>query len=279
MLVVTCNRATGNFYDSVSTFFIRYLTFSVKFMRKFLPVWLLLVLVILLNYGCSRLQNPVNLSANSPPLQLTIEQVETSGQPGTYALRGKAALPDKTRLSVSAIRDFTLPSAALETEFDDPQYAILDRKFAVVEQGVWQTELMLWKVAPDGRYQESWQLEMPVPPQGSSPDPTVTFLVTLEPATFTKVVDRKLEASLNKTQSPILGFTNSGEPYLRVAQAVAVALPTGGTQVTRSSGEEVDNPWKGRSALNAAAADFGKKPTLPFDERDNLPLPKDNMLQ
>ncbi|HEY9762441.1 MAG TPA: hypothetical protein V6D07_07945 [Trichocoleus sp.] len=248
-------------------------------MRKFLTTWLPLVLTVLISYGCSSPQNLVNISANPSPIQLTIEKIESSGQPGTYTLRGKAALPDKTRLSVSAIRDFALSSVAQETDADAPQYAILDRKFTVVDQGVWQSELTLWKIATDGRYQESWQMEMPVPPEGSSPDPRVSFLVTLEPSTFAKVVDRKLEASLNKTQSPLLSFTNSGEPYLRVTQAMAVALPTGRTQTARSSEELADDPWKGRSNLNAAAADFGKKSTLPFDERDNLPLPKDNMLQ
>ncbi|HEY9880929.1 MAG TPA: hypothetical protein V6D29_20895 [Leptolyngbyaceae cyanobacterium] len=247
-------------------------------MRKFLLTWLPLVLVILIGYGCSSLQNPINPSASPSPPQLTIEKIEVLGQPGTYTLRGKAALPDKTRLSVSAVRDFALPSVSQGAEPSASQYAILDREFAVVDQGAWQTKLTLWKTALDGRYQESWQMGMPAPPAGSSPDPKVTFLVTLEPATFAKAVDQKLEASLNKTQSPILSFTDSGTPYLQVSQKVAVALPTG-RLTTRPSEELAENPWDGRSELNAAAADFGKQPTLPFDERDNLPLPKDNMLQ
>ncbi|MBD0334748.1 MAG: hypothetical protein ICV62_04610 [Cyanobacteria bacterium Co-bin13] len=224
------------------------------------------------------MQSAIGISSSSSPPTLSIERVEPAGQPGNYTLRGKTSLPDKAQLSVSAIRNFDLGTSAADGESEVAQFVILDRQFAQTENGTWQTALKLWQVAPDGRYQENWQLNMPVPPVGSSPSPTITFLVTLEPSAFSKSVDRKAVAALDESGNTLLSFTSSGEPYLQVSQAMAVALPSGQAQVEQLTSEQTQNPWEGRSNLNAAAADFNQPPTLPFEESDNLPLPQSNML-
>lgn len=251
-------------------------------MRKFLWPWLPLILVFLLSSGCDRLQI-FSGAASSAATTLSLEQVAPSGQPGQYSLQGKAALPDGTRLSVSAVRAFELESSGLAENpanpDETPQYAILDRQFAQVSQGSWQTNLQLWQTAADGRYQENWQLGTPTPPDGAAPSATVTFLVTLEPRSFSQAVDDKQVETLSQSNSAILRFTDAGESYLQVGQTVAVALPMGQASSTQRAQATSEDPWKGRSSLNAAAADFGKAPELPFEENDNLPLPESNMLR
>ncbi|WP_190488093.1 hypothetical protein [Pseudanabaena sp. FACHB-2040] len=180
-------------------------------------------------------------------------------------------------MSVSAIRNFDPGTLAGDGESEATQFVILDRQFAQVENGTWQTALNLWQVAPDGRYRENWQLDRPIPPAGASPSSTITFLVALEPSAFSRSVDRRAVATLDEPGNTLLSFTSSGEPYLQVSQAIAVALPTGQAQVGQLTLEPPKDPWAGRSNLNAAA-DFDQPPTLPFEEKDNLPLPQSNML-
>lgn len=247
------------------------------FMRKFLRSCLPLM-VLLLSTSCASGSNPFKLSS-AAPVALEIEQVELSGQPGNYAVRGKTSLPEGTQLSVSALRTFELESAPAELESETPQFVILDRQVAEVRDGVWQSELKLWQTAADGRYQENWQMQMPAPPVDSSPSSAVTFLVTLEPRLFDQVVDAKEVEALDKSADSLLSFTASGEPYLRVSQSLAVALPTGRSQGSETALTAPENPWQGRDRLNAAAADFEDAPTLPFYEEDNLPLPSSNMLR
>ena len=248
-------------------------------MRKFLLSWLPLILVILMGCGCTSVQNVIEFPHRSSPLTLNIEQVEPAGQPGTYTLRGKATLPDKTQLSVSAIRSFDPSASTVERESTAVPFVILDRQFAQVENGAWQTSLNLWQVGSDGQYRESWQLNQPTPPSESGPSPTVTFLVTLEPDAFSRTVDLNSVGTPDELGDALLSFTEAGEPYLRVGQRVAVALPTGKAQAGQLALEQAENPWEGRSNLNAAAADFDRVPVLPFDENDNLPLPQSNMLR
>lgn len=236
------------------------------------------MVVLTLSASCANGSNPFKLSS-AAPVALEIEQVELSGQPGNYAVRGKTSLPEGTQLSVSALRTFEPKAAPAEGTEETSQFVILDRQIAEVRDGVWQSELKLWQTAADGRYQENWQMQMPTPPADSSPSSAVTFLVTLEPRLFDQVIDSKGIEALNQSADPLLSFTASGEPYLTVSRALAVALPTGRSKSGETTLTAAENPWVGRDRLNAVAADFEDAPTLPFYEEDNLPLPSSHMLR
>lgn len=132
-------------------------------------------------------------------------------------MSGSTSLPDQTRITVTALRNFEA----------EPIDAILDRQFATVRQGSWQASLNLWQVAPDGRYQESWQLS-DLPPS-SEPTSTVTFLATLDPVNQPPGLKDQVEAQDEATQVTLVRFTTDGELYLEASKQIDVPLPNSRT--------------------------------------------------
>src|SRR4028118_1532451 len=86
---------------------------------------LMMLLVLIACTSCTAF----NLSRDTAStVELSIRQAEASGRPGTYMVSGITTLPEKTRITVAAVRDFQ-SSEATETR---QVYAILDRQFAEV---------------------------------------------------------------------------------------------------------------------------------------------------
>ncbi|MBD2088418.1 hypothetical protein H6F67_00835 [Microcoleus sp. FACHB-1515] len=202
---------------------------------------LLLLLAIVFCTSCTAIER------NTASVELSIRQAQATGRPGAYVVSGNTTLPNETRITVTAIRDFE----STET----PVYAILDRQYAVVEQGSWQADLNLWQPAPDGRLQESWQLSGLSTP--ADPAATVTFLATLDPANQPAGLRDQVEAEDDATQASLVRFTTDGELYLEASRQVNVPLPSGRTAppaptpaaAPRTSGKPVeqtidrDQPW------------------------------------
>lgn len=207
---------------------------------------ILLLLVAMICTSCAAIDR------DTASVELSIRQAQATGRPGAYIVSGNTTLPEDTRLTVTAVRDFQ-PSEA-------PIYAILDRQFATVKRGSWEAALNLWQPAPDGRLQESWQLSGLSAP--ADPAATVTFLATLDPANQPAGLKDQIEAEDDATQASLVRFTTDGELYLEASRQVNVPLPSGRTAppepapavAPRTSGkpvEQTDDRNQPRSQTNA----------------------------
>lgn len=188
------------------------LTTLLSHWRRLALVWLLVLIT------CTGCLGAIDFG-EAAPVKLSIRQVQATGRPGVYTVAGNTTLPEQTQITVAALRDFQTAAA-------HPVYAILDRQFAKVQQGRWQASLNLWQVAPDGQFQEGWQLS-----DLSSADPatTVTFLATLDPANQPPGLKERIEAQDEASQVNLVRFTTDGELYLEDSEQVNVPLPSGRT--------------------------------------------------
>jgi hypothetical protein len=185
--------------------------------------------VLVLSSGCTTAFNQVNSTFFTPPLELTINQVEPTRQPGVYTVSGRATLPDATRITVSAIR-YLQPNVRLSSSTEaSPAYVILDRQFAEVSEDSWQTQVNLWQVAADGKFQEAWQVNQENTEIQYEPSPSVTFLATLDPAVQPNDFQDRIEQLDEDVQAALMGFTTDGELYVQARQSFDINLPTGST--------------------------------------------------
>lgn len=179
-------------------------------------------LLLLTNSGCSS-PTPFNSTLSSPSIELTILQVKPEIS-GSYTVSGNTTLPDKTQITVSAVRYFKEGQTA-ETA---PNYAILDRQVAEVNQGTWQTRLNIWQASANGQFQEAWQANLSSSKR-TEPEATVTFLAVLEPANQSTTVQKQTEALDPSLQAAITRFTTDGELYLQASKSMAILPPSGKT--------------------------------------------------
>ena len=186
---------------------------------------------LLLLTGCTPWLNAFNPSS-ATPLEFRIRQVEPTARPGLYAVAGETSLPNKTRITVTALRALSQSGVQPDSQTPAqvlPNFAMLDRQIAEVRQGKWQAELNLWQIAPDGAFQEVWQSNQAKLEVHFQPQPEVTFLAMLEPAHQPAELKPELEKLGNSPRASLVQYTSEGEPYLRASQTVAIALPTGKT--------------------------------------------------
>ena len=186
---------------------------------------------LLLLTGCTPWLDAFNRST-STPLEFRIGQVEATDRPGLYTVIGETTLPQKTRITVTALRSLAQTEAqpgSLTPAQVLSNYAILDRQIAEVRQGKWQVELNLWQVAANGEFQESWQLNQSKLGVHFRPQPEVTFSAMLEPAHQPAELQPRLEKLGNSPRASLVQYTPEGERYLQASQTLAIALPTGKT--------------------------------------------------
>lgn len=185
--------------------------------------------LLVLGSGCNTALNNLNSTFLASPLELTILQVEPSGQPGTYTVSGKATLPDDTPITVSAVRYLQADTRLSGSAEANPAYVILDRQFSRVNQDNWQTQLSLWQVADNGSFQEAWQLNQDNTGVTYKPEPTVTFLATLDPSQQPRDLQERVEQLDDDLQAALMRFTTDGELYIQASMPLSIALPTGST--------------------------------------------------
>ncbi|NJL39511.1 MAG: hypothetical protein HC840_16365 [Leptolyngbyaceae cyanobacterium RM2_2_4] len=200
---------------------------AISRIRRQIVCLAVVLLVVLSSTGCAQTTKWFSRSSELVAPQLEVVQISPFGQPGGYKITGRTSLPDQTQVTVSAIR--YLQTSGQSISNPDSSYSVLARQFAPVEQGTWEANLTLWQVAPDGRFQEVWQLN-----QGSlgiqvEPDPNVTFLVTLDPANQSATLQDQLESQGEASTGSLVQFNADGELYLQASKTMMVALPTGGT--------------------------------------------------
>ncbi|MEO1209248.1 MAG: hypothetical protein AAFX78_06875 [Cyanobacteria bacterium J06638_20] len=177
--------------------------------------------------GCSVSSLPLGFADESAVnVQLNIETVRATEQPGHYTVIGQSNLPDSSQLWVSAVRQLS-PDANVSFNLE-PSYVILDRQTATVADGSWQASLKLWQIAADGRYQEAWQLT-DLEERTVNPSDQVLFQVSLEPVNQTGDFYKELTRSPIDLQGSLVRYTEDGEAYIYASQSLAIALPTGRT--------------------------------------------------
>lgn len=177
------------------------------------------VLLMLFLVGC--------VNVRSPEVELTM-QVEPSKRPGEYTVSGTTNLPDRTEISVQGVRYFNVPLQSSPAG-ESSNYVILSRQVAEVAEGKWKATLNLWQVAPDGQYQEAWQLNQPQMGVAAQPSSDVTFLALTDPGNQSEKLEQQLESQGKRLEGENIRFTADGEWYVQAEQTLPVNLPTGKT--------------------------------------------------
>lgn len=248
---------------------------------KKLIVSILLVALTALGTGCYRLQASLGgFSNQGANVEFRIDEVMTTSQSGSVTMQGTASLPDGTEVSVAAVR--VLDALTNSDRFlENSLYAILDRQFVEIEGNRWQTSLTLRQPDASNDLYESWQLNLDLRQQATSPSPNVLFLATIEPREFTGDVGAILnQAEINNGDSQ-LSFTAAGEPYLQVSQSMAVQVPAG-TAIARTEDftqAQYQELWTSRANFSPRVDPSAETVQLPFAQEDNLPLPTANLMK
>ena len=234
-----------------------------------------LALVLLLGTGCSRL-------LQSRPLQdIKLDFTVENPLPGIYAIAGKTNLPEKSQVTVAALR-YLYPATQASKNFNpNPTYAVLAYQPAEVKDGMWQTRLNLWETALDGRFQEAWQLDQKKLGLTIKPSDEVVFVATLAPLNGSDQL-QQLENQLAKQHIQLsrrlVHGTADGQQYLQVGQAMAIALPTGATTPLSLRPEELNGGW-GNRFLIPPEPQNPIKLELPKDRRTNAPPTAEEFLR
>ncbi len=191
--------------------------------------WLLISTLLLLGCsGCTSLSGRLSQSL-TPALEFRMNPVQSGDRSGLYTVSGQTTLPDKTQITVAAIR--YLRSAADRSAADQPpNYTLLDRQFAQVSQGAWKADLNIWKTA-NGR-QEAWQL--PLRDLNIQSMPEVVFLATVDPIEQSAKLQNQLDRLDASQQLDLVRFTSDGEQYLQISQTLDIAPPKWNAPVVSS---------------------------------------------
>lgn len=240
------------------------------------------VLVLVLSGGCSKTplqidKLPVLLPEFSTNANFQL-RVEPSKREGFYTVTGTTNLPDESPIAVAAIRHLRPPDELPPSPSSKPTYSILAYQDVKVSQGKWQATLNLWKVAPDGRFQEAWQLEQSQLGLKFDPDKDVTFLATLAPTDPLWAVEQRLEKQGIKLVTTLIRNTVDGERYVQASEALSVPLPTASTAPPPQRPEELNGGWGPRYILLPEPPNK-KKFEQPKDRRIDAPLAPAEFMQ
>lgn len=242
-----------------------------------------LALVIISNTACSQMLGKfiTPFHGDSTSTILTIDQVRESDGLGQFTLSGKADFPEQTQITISAIRRLTFPSND-KTSNADRFYSILDRKTTLVKDGYWKAKLSLWEVNSEGYYQENWQANEAYPSDKISSNPTVNFLLTIEPKNFIDYTTNSNNSNFRKLDdqsNDLIRFTPEGESYLSVSKDLVIPLPQKVKAPRVESAQTPDTGWQKRTLLDPTKSSIEKPSQLPFLNEDNLPLTSDNLMK
>ncbi len=251
------------------------------FPRHSIPNYLSILIRIILVTGLSGCSKLLELPIQKQPSEATLQfQVTSANKPGAYTITGNTNLPDKGQIKIAAIRYLHPTSQASRDLNPKPTYAILAYQVAEVNQGKWQTNLDLWKIASTGSYQESWQLDQSKLKISLQPDSEVVFL-----ATYT--IDSQANNILKLDQQPrekgktlengILLTLVDNQRYVQSTQKLAIALPTGKTIPPPVLPEDINGGWGDRYLMPDEPPNSIKL-QFPTDRKTNsLPLPEEFM--
>lgn len=232
-------------------------------------------LVLSLSTGCSRL-------LQSQPLQdIKLNFTVENQLPGVYAIAGNTNLPERSQVTVAAIR-YLYPAQQASKNFNPhPTYAVLAYQPTEVKDGKWQTHLNLWETASDGRFQETWQLDQAQLGLALKPADTVVFLAMLAPINGSDQL-QQLENQLAKRRIQLsrrlIHGTADGQQYVQVSQALSIALPTASTAPLSIRPEAMNGGW-GNRFLIPSERQNPIQLELPKERRTNAPATSEEFLR
>ena len=241
-----------------------------------------IVLLLILNTGCSQLQSTVRqLPTLLPNLSSDANfqvRVTPSSREGVYTVAGSTNLPDKSSITVAAVRYLRLSKPLSSTSTPNLTYSILAYQDVKVNEGKWQTTLNLWKTAPDGQFKEAWQVEQSKLGLTFTPEPEVTFLATVDPITSLSKLESLLEKQGIKLVSSVVRNTTEGEQYVQAIQVLPIGLPTGKTTAPPLRSADINGGWGPRYLLIPEPPNTNKF-EQPNKRRTNAPLSPAELLQ
>ncbi|NEP59862.1 MAG: hypothetical protein F6K31_23130 [Symploca sp. SIO2G7] len=176
-------------------------------------------------------------------------RVKPLGNKGEYEIEGNTNLPEDSRIAVAAVRYLRQNNQSSPNISSEATYSILDYQDVKVNEGKWQITLNLWKVAPDGQFQEEWQLDESELGLELEPESEVTFLATLAPTTQFSEIERQLQKQGIKIASKLIRNMSGGERYVQASQIMSVDLPTGKTTPPPQTPEDFNGGWGPRYLL------------------------------
>ncbi|MGB3641894.1 MAG: hypothetical protein WBA39_30600 [Rivularia sp. (in: cyanobacteria)] len=226
--------------------------------------------LLLLSSGC------VNKSQNK--VQLEIQGIQREDSKGLYKVAGTTNLPESSRIAVTAVRYLRSTKVNGEEIVGDNNEninrSILARQIVEVKQGKWEADLNLWQVAPNGNFEEVWQLNKDY--TKLTPESEVSFIATFNPVGQLPASDREnpQQSTLQYQQleGKSLRFTNEGEKYVQASQYRSISLPVGKTAAPRQS-ENFNDGWGNRYQLKAQShSATATLPPLAKSQQTNFPL-------
>ncbi len=182
--------------------------------------------------------------SKSSKAELTL-QIQGSAQTGIYKVSGRTSLPERSRITVQAVRSLQVVKNQSKLTNTEPTFAVLARSQTTVKDGQWQAELKLRQIQPDGQLIEPWQLNDAQ--LGLKPESKVQFSAVTEPS------DRTYEAVASSRDRFSVRFTADGKSFLQVEESIALEPPT----------------FKARKSTDASAI-TKSVPTKPANASDNL---------
>lgn len=249
---------------------------------NYLKSFILVVFFLILTTGCSQTSEIIQkLPTLLPNLASSAEfkiQVTPSNPVGTYTVAGKTNLPDKSRITVAAIRFLKPDNSRVKNLTPNQTYSILAYQDAKVDKGAWQATLNLWKIAQNGKFQEAWQIEQSKLGLSMASEPDVTFLATVDPVDSLSELESQLEKQGIKLVSNLIKNTVEGERYIQASQVLAVALPTGQTTPPQPKPEDINGGWGNRFLLIPEPPNINNY-EKPDKRRTNAPLSPSEFLQ
>ncbi len=205
-------------------------------------------------------------------------RVTPSSQAGTYTVAGSTNLPDQSRITVAAVRYLRFERAIAQSKNPNPTYSILAYQDVRVNKGKWQTSLNLWKVAPNGQFQEAWQLDQSKLGLTLTPETEVTFLATVEPTNSLSQLEQQLEKQGIKLARSVVRNTTDGEQYVQTSQILPITLPTGQTVPPPQRPDDLNGGWGPRYLLIPEPPNTNKF-EQPDKRRTTAPLSPSELLQ
>ncbi len=225
--------------------------------------------LLLLSSGC------VNKSQNKVILE--IQGIQREDSKGLYKVGGTTNLPESSRIAVTAVRYLRSARGNKEEIVGDNNgninRSILARQIVEVKQGKWEADLNLWQVAPNGNFEEVWQLNKDY--AKLTPESEVSFIATYNPVGQLPASDKdnpqQSTPQYQQLEGKSLRFTNEGEKYVQASQYRSISLPVGKTAAPRQP-ENFNDGWGSRYQLKAQSQDStATLPPLAKSQQTNSP--------
>lgn len=217
--------------------------------------------LLLLAAGCQK---------SAPPIDLSIK-VEPAGRSGTYTVTGSTNLPDRTRINVQGVR--YLQSASAQSSNRNANFSVLAYQTVEVAEGKWQTTLNLWQVAPDGNFQEAWQVGQSRLQTNFRPDNAVVFTATFDPTDQPEGVNKTVFQNRKELEGALVRYTPDGRQYLQAKEVAQISLPTGKTVQPVVTDADRNSGWGNRSTLTTPRTEGAAvNPPAPKEPQSNAPL-------